>query len=504
MKKKVLRDIIIFILIAITISITILVKNLENYDELWNYNFAKNIAEGKLPYKDFNMIQMPLLPIICAFFLKIFANELIVIRILATLLNSAILFSTYKILELLKVNKYGIYIALVLFYFLYRDYLLCMDYNFAVLLICILLIYFELKFVDKNKNLLISNFKYDFILGIFVGTTILIKQTTGIFLSLIFIFYKMLIVSKDDWKTIFKIIFFRLVGVLIPVLGLFIYLSINNLWTDFLDYTFLGICTFDNVMPYSNLIKKGRMYIRILSIVLPLTIIYLYVRTIIKEQKRIEDKNLFILFAYSVANFIVIFPISDTAHLLIAGMPTIIAIIYIVYLKANKILKTNYKTKKFFKEFFKVFSVFIIIYLLITILNLGISQYNKLKDSSQLKHFKLIPSDLDDNIKYIDNYILEQNYKGKEVYILDASACIYTIPIDQYNKDYDMFLIGNLGSKGEKGQIEKLATEQNVIVLILNKKYSRNWQNPEDVRKYIVENWTKKGEIMQFDIYEKE
>jgi len=29
------------------------------------------------------------------------------------------------------------------------------------------------------------------------------------------------------------------------------------------------------------------------------------------------------------------------------------------------------------------------------------------------------------------------------------------IPIDKYNKDYDMFLKGNIGKDGEQGQIEK-------------------------------------------------
>ena len=78
------------------------------------------------------------------------------------------------------------------------------------------------------------------------------------------------------------------------------------------------------------------------------------------------------------------------------------------------------------------------------------------------------------------------------------------IPIDKYNKNYDMFLKGNLGKKGEKGQIENLQNEENVIVLIINSNYNRNWQNPERVRQYIIDNWNKKGEIEQFDIYEKE
>lgn len=38
----------------------------------------------------------------------------------------------------------------------------------------------------------------------------------------------------------------------------------------------------------------------------------------------------------------------------------------------------------------------------------------------------------------------------------------------------------------------------------MNDKYKRNWQTPEDVRKYIINNWNKIGEIGIFDIYIKE
>lgn len=60
-----------------------------------------------------------------------------------------------------------------------------------------------------------------------------------------------------------------------------------------------------------------------------------------------------------------------------------------------------------------------------------------------------------------------------------------------------------MDGKGEQGQIDKLKEYgENIIVLIKNQNYSRNWQTPEQVRKYIIEDWTKIGEIGVFDIYE--
>lgn len=108
-------------------------------------------------------------------------------------------------------------------------------------------------------------------------------------------------------------------------------------------------------------------------------------------------------------------------------------------------------------------------------------------------------------IQEVGDFILGQNENGKDVYILDATAALYMIPIDKYNKDYDMFNKGNFGAKGEEGQIENLKnTTKDTLVLIMNDNYRRNWQNPEKVRNYIIENWTRIGEIRNFDIYEKQ
>lgn len=491
-----------FICILLLISSAILIKPLSNLDELWNYNFASNIAKGNLPYKDFNMVQNPLLPILCGFILRVFGNELIVMRLIAIFLNSIIIFLVYKILKLLKINNYFIYLSLAGICFIYYNYF-CLDYNFAVLLIALLTLYLEMKSLHKDDKIIIFNLKKDFLLGMLVGTSILLKQTTGLFLALIFIFYKLLIVrGKEQWKTVGKIIITRTIGILIPVVLLFLYLIVNNIWSDFLDYTIYGIKTFSNKIDYINLIKVYELPVKILSILVPITIIYMYFLSVVQETKTNQQKNTFILFVYSVGCFIVTFPISDSIHFLIGSMPAIISLIYIIWTGLKKI-KLKKEILNLAREFIKAFSILSIAYLMILALILIGTYFNNYSNFSNLKHFKLVPSELDNRIIKVDNYILEQNSKGNKVYILDATACIYMIPLDKYNKNYDMFLKGNLGSRGEKGQIEALQNEKNAIILILNEEYPRNWQNPEGVRKYIIENWNKTGEISGFDIYEK-
>ena len=127
---------------------------------------------------------------------------------------------------------------------------------------------------------------------------------------------------------------------------------------------------------------------------------------------------------------------------------------------------------------------------------------SKCPNYNKVNHFKYIPA-TENMDNTVSDYIISMEKEGIKVYILDPEACSHTIKIDRYNKNYDMFLKGALGSKGEEGQIENLNQEENIRVLILKEKYRLNWQAPKQVIKYIRNNWKKVGEIYIFDIYEK-
>ena len=122
-------------------------------------------------------------------------------------------------------------------------------------------------------------------------------------------------------------------------------------------------------------------------------------------------------------------------------------------------------------------------------------------DKSVLNHFSNIPisSTLQDRIIEVDAYIQDEE---RDVYILDSEAAVYMIPLDKYNKDFDMFLKGNLGSASEEGQIEKIKNMENAVILIKNDKMGLNWQTPTSVIEYIRNNLEKIGTVSFFDVYE--
>ena len=62
--KAKLIDISFFVIMMLLFASTVLIRNLANLDEIWNFNFARNIANGLISYNDFNMLQTPLLSFI--------------------------------------------------------------------------------------------------------------------------------------------------------------------------------------------------------------------------------------------------------------------------------------------------------------------------------------------------------------------------------------------------------------------------------------------------------
>lgn len=158
MKNK--QNILLVIFIFISVFSMMMIKPIENLDEIWNYNTARAISEGLTPYKDISMITTPLLPMVTAIFLKLIANEVIISRILAAFMWTGIVFTIYKIFSLLFKEENISFICTALIGILCRD-IYCIDYNIAVLFMAIIILYQELKNLENNnlkKDFIIRNF----------------------------------------------------------------------------------------------------------------------------------------------------------------------------------------------------------------------------------------------------------------------------------------------------------------------------------------------------------
>lgn len=407
-------------------------------------------------------------------------------RIASTVLGAGIILVSFKIFKELKLNiKWSILSSALLFLFIKDNFYI--DYNYAILFIVLVLIYVELKY--KNYST-----RYNLLIGLLAGLTILLKQSTGIIISVITVLY--LLAEKRDKQTL-KAVAYKVCGVLIPCIILLIYLLATNSMSSFIDYCVLGVGTFKNSISYLKLLRGGDLT-AILGMIAPLTLVVLLVINIINIKRKViktKESNL-ILFVYAVAEFTVIYPIADEVHFVIAAFPAILITLYYICKKIQEI--KNIKVSIFIEHFMNIITISFVGILILQAIN-DIYLYTQM-DKSVLNHFSNIPisSTLQDRIIEVDAYIKDEE---RGVYILDSEAAVYMIPLDKYNKDFDMFLKGNLGSASEEGQIEKIKNMENAVILIKNDKMALNWQTPTKVIEYIKNNLEKIGTVSFFDVY---
>ena len=207
---------------------------------------------------------------------------------------------------------------------------------------------------------------------------------------------------------------------------------------------------------------------------------------------------------------ILLYPISDVIHFIIATYVIWLTGIYLIFGVFGKWIysKVNLKRKK---RLYKITSLIIFLLLFVNVTTNTITNYidyyNQEK-AHNIKHYSEIQIEdyLLQRINEIDSYIKEQVENGKKVYILDAEAAVYNIPLDIFNKDYDMFLKGNIGKDGEEGLIKKVeeqSKDDNNLFLIRNDNFSQNWQTPLEVVNYVKDNFNKIDEISIYDVYKK-
>lgn len=493
---KTLKNFIFWGMVIIIVFTAILIKPLSNLDELWNFNIGKGIADGLIPYKDISMITTPLAGLITGGFLKLFGGSVFVTRVMAVVLAIIILVSIYVICLKLKLPKLLARLLVIAFTMIFLPYF-AMDYNFMSIAILLFIIILELINVKKSEEQK-GNFKIrNIFIGLFIGLLICTKQNIGL-MALI----GSIIISCIDKniKNVFINIGFKIIGVLVPVLALIVYLISTKSLNDFFSYCIWGIKTFENKISYLNLVKSSEIFIKVMSIAIPTLLVLFGIRAIIKIFKEKKKSFSCVMFIYSIVAFSFVFPISDKFHFWIAIVPGLITIfsIAIEFIYKNKHV-ANFNSK-YINEFAEIILILSMVGAVIFILysqddNIGsITKYRGITHYENIR----ITNSLKKEIQEVDNYIINSESK---VYILDSSAALYMIPLNRYNKNYDMFNKGNFGKDGEDGIINNLE-KYKCKYLILNDNYQKNWQNPDKVTEYVKNNFKLVDSVNKFDVYE--
>ena len=285
--KKNKKIILFFIFCYIMIFCFNFFKNID-LDILWNYGFSKNVSDGLIMYKDFNMVITPLYPLLTGLFMKIFGTNMIIFYLINTFYSLFILVIVYKL-----------YKKIIFPFFIYFLFESAPGYNTLSILYVFLLIYLE-----KNN-------KSDYLIGFIISLAFLTKSSIGLFLALPTLYY----IKKP--KKILK----RLIPFIITNLIVIGYLYLNNALYDYINYTFLGLLDFQN----------GNGNFNIITILIILIVIYL-----IREYLKTKNKELLYILAFQIMAY----PLFNISHALIAFTPVIYYLLK-KYQKLNEIIIKN-------------------------------------------------------------------------------------------------------------------------------------------------------------------
>lgn len=277
------KKLIIYLVLSFLIfSIYQLIFSTSTMDEIWNYGFSYNIAKGAIPYRDFNMVILPLYSIIMSIPLKLFSNNLFCFK----LFNAFV----FAIIIYISTNK-NAFISLIIYMYILSCNPFC-SYNTFICVILMFILYYEK-----------SNFKYkNEVIGILLGCILATKQNIGIVLFIPYILH-----SK---KKIKPIIYY-----LIPITVICIYLIFNNALFECIDYCFLGLSNFkENFRVFS--------YIFLLfTILICCYLIFKYIKT--------KDINYLYLLFFQIVNY----PLFEEYHFIISSIP----VLYYFVIKQNNI-----------------------------------------------------------------------------------------------------------------------------------------------------------------------
>lgn len=440
---------------------------------MWNFNFARNICNQKLPYRDFNMLQPPLSAYISAVFLKIFGESLVVYRILGIVLLISISSLLYKICSNIAAEKW------LAFIFSSIVEVLCLIvwiYNYNNLIVLLILIVFYLELIDeKSENTYI-------LCGFIMGCTLVIKQSTGACLILanaIICGYDKICSHKSK-----RSVWLRFSVSMLPGIIFLFYLFCTNTQREFWDYAVVGVSKFTHRITLFELITDSTLCL--LVGIFPFISIVLSCLRIVRRTSIVSRESHIHILIISILGGSVAYPLTDYSHMIVACIPYVVCLFCCIRYKVSKMDKVC-----------GMVGIIVIATVIIGVLFPG-----KAYRTSSLNCFQGIPinKELENAIIEADAYIVQKKLEGVKVLIADDSAAAYMIPLGHYNKDFDMLLGGNLGSKTIE---ELLAQDEDTIFLVRRDERGMGIQNHFELIHVIKNTYTKIEEVQHFDAYVK-
>ncbi|MDD5888622.1 MAG: hypothetical protein PUC82_03950 [bacterium] len=399
-----------------------------NYgDPISNYGFSYAIANGQVPYLEFNTVSTPLFAFYASIVLR-FWNNYLMFLIEQAILVTITFYFLYKLYDKKSYLVLAILIGL-------NFYGILATYNFMCFSMLVIILYLEEKHSDK-----------DYLIGFFIGLAILSKHTVGCFFII-----PTLIKYFSNWRKILK----RALGCLVPCSLFLIYLLVKGAMGAFIDLCFLGLFDFSSS---NNNYFNNIFFLCCLFLILAIYLIY-------KNWQDIKNYYLILTFFFCI-------PIFDLAHFVFFCAS--VMMMMLPYLRWKN--KYNIVT-------FLLISFLSLISSLMVILDLDIIF------SSKFEHFEytLLTKKIYKNNLKVNEFL--DSYSG--AIVLSYYTMQYDIIKNNKLDYYDVLMNGNFGYDGINKMIKRLSLEDSNIFIVSMSDYNDDYsysQFSKDIVDYVILN----------------
>lgn len=456
-------------LFILLIGFLVFLKPFGSGDELWNYNFARNIVGGNIPYKDFSIVQTPLSCYVSAAFMLLLGDGLFTFRVVTYILFISMAILIFHLCGQLTRNKTVAFFATL---FVMSAHFLTFIYNYNYLTALVILVILDLEIKESESTGL------NLVIGFLVGITILIKQNTGAFICIAnFLICLRHCVKKPESKMVYV---GRTIVSVVPFCMYAIYLWLCGAITDFYDYAIAGISTFTHRFTLLDFFVESSFFVPY-----ALLIVIMYVMSIKKIIRKGTDFQISALL-FSIAWTSIIYPLADASHVLLvlfSVVPLFMACYSFEYIKKKEIVYAS------------ILCVSTMFFLLT--MSLPITAKFHLSDLNNYNGL-IMEKETEDAIIIVDSYIEQKQKEGYKVRIADVSAAAYRIPLNEYEKNWDMLLVGNIGSATVEDLIQ---SDQPTLYLVMKDDSNYKLQDHYELIDYIKKHYSCVDQIAGFNVY---
>lgn len=431
-----------FCLILLVLSfIKFLFWRFGDLDEFWNYNLARSITMGLVPYRDFNLVLTPLYSFINAAVLFV-VRTLIAYRISCSLICFVLLFLIYKSVCDRTNGHYALPAALIGLVMMgtvtYNT--LFMVFAFGILAL-----------LGRG-----STDKRDLIIGVLTACAALSRQTSGGILIFIVLF----ILIREERRV--RPVLMYVAGGAIPCIMLLVYLLVTGSFGAFWDYCLFGLFSFGS----------GNFLIRAAAVPYLLTALAGIACDIVRLKTDREDALRHLLIGIPVLLMCV--PIVDE-HASFAAIWFLIPAVCVIRDKAGKSL-----TVRISHIAAACCSIAVLTVTFVGVMgNAFCTGYTELKG---------VPADtalLDDySVLLAQNRVFEE--KGGKVTVLSSSAVILSVMSEKTSPVFDMFNNGNFGTRDPLVYVQEVIDDPDAIILMPDDYDTEGWQNPDGIYEYVT------------------